>query len=130
MSKKVVSFFVCLILLFSISTSALSVSAASNISYASSNLSISGGKAYISCSLTGYQGTTIKCKISAYLQQYKNGSWVTIGSWSKTSNMYRATLDVSKAVSKGYKYRVYAYFYGTSATTTQSISLASNTISY
>ena len=130
MSKKVVSFFVCLILLFSISTSALSVSAASNISYASSGLSISSGTAHVSCVLTGYQGITKKCTISAYLQQYKNGNWVTIGSWSKNFSQYRGSLTASKTVSKGYKYRVYAYFYGTSATTTQSISLASNTISY
>ena len=41
------------------------------ISYASSNIYISNGKATISCSVYGYQGITTCVKIDAKLQQYR-----------------------------------------------------------
>ncbi|MGL4912354.1 MAG: hypothetical protein ACRC3Y_07970, partial [Romboutsia sp.] len=52
------------------------------ISSARSNISIdSKGVATISCTALGISGVK-KIEITAYLQQYKNGNWVNVASWS------------------------------------------------
>ena len=78
------------------------------ISHANSNIYISNGKATISCSVYGYQGITTRVKIDAKLQQYKNGKWVIIDTFSKESNSYRVSIDETSSITKGYKYRVQA----------------------
>ena len=78
------------------------------ISRASSNIYISNGKATISCSVYGYQGITTCVKINAKLQQYKNGKWVSIDTFSNESNSYRVSINETPSITKGYKYRVQA----------------------
>ena len=78
------------------------------ISHANSNIYISNGKATISCSVYGYQGITTRVKIDAKLQQYKNGKWVSIDTFSKESNSYRVSINETSSITKGYKYRVQA----------------------
>ena len=78
------------------------------ISRANSNIYISDGKATISCSVYGYQGITTRVKIDAKLQQYKNGKWVSIDTFSKESNSYRVSINETSSITKGYKYRVQA----------------------
>jgi len=89
-----------------------------NISSSSSSLSISSqGVATVSATVTGTSGVTTKSAITAELQQYKNGTWVTIATFSVSSNSYRASLSETKSVDKGYTYRVQATVtttYGTS----------------
>ena len=76
------------------------------ISRANSNIYISDGKATISCSVYGYQGITTRVKIDAKLQQYKNGKWVSIDTFSNESNAYRVSINETSSITKGYKYRV------------------------
>ena len=78
------------------------------ISRASSNIYISNGKATISCSVYGYQGITTRVKIDAKLQQYKNGKWVSIDTFSNENNSYRVSINETSSITKGYKYRVQA----------------------
>ena len=78
------------------------------ISRANSNIYISDGKATISCSVYGYQGITTHVKIDAKLQQYKNGKWVSIDTFSNESSSYRVSINETSSITKGYKYRVQA----------------------
>lgn len=78
------------------------------ISRASASIYISKGEAIVSCSAYGYQGITTSVKIDAKLQQYKNGKWVSIDTFSKESNSYRVSIDEKSSITKGYKYRVQA----------------------
>ena len=78
------------------------------IARANANIYVSKGEATISCSVYGYQGITTSVKIDAKLQQYKNGKWVSIDTFSKESNSYRVSIDETSSITKGYKYRVQA----------------------
>lgn len=90
MRKKIISVCMIMVLLFSFSVSA---SAATNNSQITpqylytnqiiTNISIdSNGTANILAKATGFAGKTTQIKIFAYLQQYKNGTWTNIKSWS------------------------------------------------
>ena len=81
-------------------------------------------------SITGYQGTVTKCSIKANLQQYKNGSWVTIATWSQSFNTFYGTLTGTKAITKGYNYRTQAIYTATSASGTETLTAYSGVKSY
>ncbi len=77
------------------------------IARASANLIIdSKGKATISASIDGYKGVTDKVSINAELQQYKNGRWTKVTSFSDSDNSHRIRIYETTEVAKGYKYRV------------------------
>ncbi len=79
------------------------------IAQAKGNLYIdSSGTATVLCSVYGYQGTTTRVEITANLQQYKNGTWTTIKSFSAESDSHRTSLSETHHLSKGYAYRVRA----------------------
>lgn len=61
---------------------------------------------YARCSANS--GVTIE--IVGTLQQYKNGAWSTLATWS-TSGSRLVTLDKQRAVYSGYKYRFSRKFY-------------------
>jgi len=65
-------------------------------------------------SIIGYQGLTTSIDIYLYLQQYKNGSWVTIGSWYQYFNKNQGTASSTMNVQKGYQYRVRASYFANS----------------
>ena len=44
----------------------------------------SSGKATTDCFVYGYQGTTTKVSITANLQQYKDGRWITIKTFTES----------------------------------------------
>lgn len=67
---------------------------------------ISSNKAGIDCSIYGYQGITTKIVITAYLQEYRNGAWQTIRTYTQTSNSHIASMTRESAVSSGRSYRV------------------------
>lgn len=74
---------------------------------ASTNLIIdSRGNATVTASIDGYKGITDKVSISAELQQYKNGRWTKVTSFSDSDNSHRIRIYETAKVSKGYKYRV------------------------
>lgn len=52
----------------------------------------------------------VTIKIVGTLQQYTNGSWVYVTSWTE-SGKRSVTLDEQYAVASGYKYRFIARFY-------------------
>lgn len=49
-------------------------------------------------------------KINMYLQQYKNGQWVTLKSWT-SEDLQNAALTRHYAIDQGYKYRIYVEGY-------------------
>lgn len=49
-------------------------------------------------------------KINVYLQQYKNGQWVTLKSWT-SEDLINASLMRHYAIDQGYKYRIYVEGY-------------------
>lgn len=61
---------------------------------------------YARCSANG--GVTIK--IVGTLQQYINGGWSSISSWTSIGTSF-ITLDKARSVYSGYQYRFYARFY-------------------
>lgn len=72
-------------------------------------LSISNsGNAQLVCNVAGVYGSVTRIVITANLQQYQNGQWITIETYAKDSNSYDVTLNNSCQVSKGYTYRVVA----------------------
>ena len=123
MRKSIVTLALAICVLLSFSTSAFASTESETPpvgitpfwSYTSSTvetLSISAsGTATGTAKLTGYQGTTTKVITYLYLERYANGSWSTVQSWSQTDDSYRATLQGTYNVSKGYKYRVKASYY-------------------
>lgn len=68
----------------------------------------STGIAYCYARCTASSGMTIK--IVGTLQQYKNGGWSNVNSWTSIGTTF-ITLDKQWAVYNGYQYRFYARFY-------------------
>lgn len=66
----------------------------------------SKGKASISVYLTARDVDNVK--VDAYLQQYKNGNWTTIQSWTNTSVGTNSGLGGTYYVTKGYGYRLFS----------------------
>jgi len=64
------------------------------------------GKASVSSYLTGREIDEVR--VDASLQQYKNGSWTTIKSWTATSFGTNAGLNGTYYVAKGYCYRLFS----------------------
>ena len=90
----------------------------------------SSGKATTDCSVYGYQGTTTKVSITANLQQYKDGRWVTIKTFTNSVNSHRASLYETATISKGYTYRVSAEVKAYSGSNVETRSLTSSEASY
>lgn len=99
------------------------------ISSARSNISIdSKGVATISCTALGISGVK-KIEITAYLQQYKNGNWVNVASWSG-SGTDNCLVSKTKSVSKGYSYRVSSKITAYKGSLSENITVNSNTVTY
>ena len=62
------------------------------------------GKTSISVYLTARNVDSVK--VDASLQQFKNGNWLTIKSWTNTSAGTYAGVSGTYYVAKGYKYRL------------------------
>jgi len=62
------------------------------------------GKASISVYLTARNVDSVK--VDASLQQFKNGNWLTIKSWTNTSAGTYAGVSGTYYVAKGYQYRM------------------------
>jgi hypothetical protein len=129
-AKRITATILCTLLLMALCSTFLQAYALTNISGTTTGISISSGNGSAICSLTGYQGTVTKCSIKANLQQYKNGSWVTIATWEKSFSTFYGSLTGTKAIAKGYDYRVQAIYTATSASMTETFTAYSGVKSY
>ena len=90
----------------------------------------SNGVATVDCDVYGYQGTTTRVEISANLQQYKSGRWVTIKTFTAASNSHRTNLSETHSISKGYSYRVQASIKAYSGSSAESRTVTSSEVKY
>jgi hypothetical protein len=76
-----------------------------NISIFQTGFDISStGKASVNVYLTAQNVDSVK--VDASLQQYKNGAWTTIKSWTNTTAGTNAGLSGTYYVATGYSYRI------------------------
>lgn len=68
----------------------------------------SNGVATVKCSVYGYDNLATRVEISANLQQYKSGRWVTLKNFTAESDSHSTSLSETYSISKGYSYRVQA----------------------
>jgi hypothetical protein len=146
MRKRIVSLTLCYFILCagSIQTFAaeLSVSAPSAMQYsispymdyivqANGTLYInSNGVATVDCDVYGYQWTTTRVEISANLQQYRSGRWITIKTFTAESNSHRTSLSETYSLSKGYTYRVQATIKAYSGSSVETQTVTSSEANY
>lgn len=86
------------------------------------------GKAIVSSLVVAYPDQVDFLKMNLQLQQFNNGKWVTIKSWTNTNTYNYCNVDEQYYVMSGYQYRtvtkVYTYLEGrlieTDTTTTGS----------
>lgn len=88
------------------------------------------GLATISCMIYGYMGTTTRVEITAKLQRYVGGRWVTIQTFTAESDSHRVSLSKTYSLTKGYTYRVQATVTAYSGTSVESDMVTSGTLSY
>lgn len=90
----------------------------------------SKGVATVDCDVYGYQGTTTRVGISADLQQYKSGRWVTIKTFTAESDSHRTSLSNTYNVTKGYTYRVQATIKAYSGSSVETRTVTSSEANY
>jgi len=129
-TKRITATILCALLLIALSSAFMQAYALTNISGTTTGISISGGNGSAVCTVAGYQTFVTKCSITANLQQYKNGTWVTIDTWPQSFNSYRGSLTGTKALTKGYDYRVQAIYTATSASMTETFTTYSGVKNY
>lgn len=128
---------ICLIMLLSVTTAFGAIAStpdiqpmAANYMAASASISLSGNTAKVTGTITGKIGQTTKTSINLYLQQYRNGSWVTIDNWTSAGNTESRSLSKSKTVTKGYKYRAKAVCTAYVGSDKETVTKYSKSISY
>lgn len=95
------------------------------------SLSISqSGVATCTASITGYQDITTQVQIYMYLEQYSNGSWKVLKTWTESYNNFKGTLQQNFNVSKGYSYRTRVSYYAYSGSNYENIVRYSNEYGY
>ena len=85
-------------------------------------------KVEIDCSIIGYQGIATKIKITANLQENRNGVWHTISTYTTTSNSHRGSLVREVVVSTGKTYRVTALIQAYNGSLSEVIIMRSNEV--
>jgi len=129
-AKRLTATFLCTLLLLEFCSAFIQAYALTNISSTTTGIHLTGGNGSAICSVVGYQTFVTKCSIKANLQQYKNGSWVTIATWQQSFNTCRGSLTGTKALTKGYDYRIQAIYTATSATMTETFTTYSGVKRY
>lgn len=101
------------------------------IDHASADLSISSsGKATVKSTIFGVDGATKRVTISAKLERYENGRWITIQTFSKSSTTFYAVLTENYQVSKGYTYRVSASVRAYTSSSSEGQTVVSSKVTY
>ncbi len=90
----------------------------------------SSGVATVTSSVYGYQGTTTRVEISAKLQQYNGGKWVTLKTYTASSDSHRTSLSESYKISKGYSYRMQATIKAYSGSKSETQTVTSSEANY
>ena len=100
------------------------------ISKVSTNLSISN-LGVATCTGSSFATGVSSVKLICRLQQYKNGTWTTIRTWSDTGTN-AATVAKSVAVYSGYTYRTYTscYVYNAAGTLLETVACYSSQVTY
>ena len=129
-AKRLIAIILYTLLLLALCSTFLQAYALTNISATTTGISISGGNGTAICSVSGFQKIVTNCSIKANLQQYKNGSWVTIATWQQNFTGSYGSLTGTAALTKGYDYRVQAIYTATSATLTETFTAYSGVKSY
>ncbi len=140
LTKKLVSFGICMLLLFSFSAPLLAANESPTltspigvryvyVNKASSTLSISSNG---TASINGYvqktpSGTSIQ--LTSTLQRYSSGSWATVASWSTTSASSSASISQIYTVYSG-TYRVATSYSVSGPNGTESGTVYSTTETY
>lgn len=127
----------CFIMLLSVTTAFGAITSAPDIQpmadnymAASASISLSENTVKANGTITGKLGQTTKTSINLYLQQYRNGSWVTIDNWTSSGNTESRSLSKSKTVTKGYKYRAKAVCTAYVGSDKETVTKYSKSISY
>lgn len=140
MKKHIVALALCGLMVFAGSTPSLAADITTddvitvspqmeNINEYTAYLDIdSTGNATITSSVKGFSGITNRVKISARLQQYAGGKWVTLETFETEKDSYSASLKCTHKVSKGYTYRVQANVYAYSDTSSEMRIVTSNQV--
>lgn len=140
MLKKIVCIVLCIVLICAMTTTSLASSSIANsdvstrmthIMNYNCNLSInSSGYSTSSADVQCYTGID-KVRITIYLQQYSNGSWTTIKSWSQDYTGTSGQMIRTQYVTSGYWYRVQAKMYAFQGSTiVESVSGTSSSVWY
>ena len=127
----------CFIMLLSVTTAFGAITSApdiqpmaANYMAASASISLSENTVKANGTITGKLGQTTKTSINLYLQQYRNGSWVTIDNWTSSGNTESRSLSKAKTVTKGYKYRAKAVCTAYVGSDKETVTKYSKSISY
>jgi len=97
------------------------------------NISISGGQANCTGSITGYYGTTTKVEITLYLERKlaASSTWTTYASDPKqTFNTFCGQYTMNKPVVSGYQYRVRAEYVAYAGSAYEKLTGYSNVVTY
>lgn len=140
MKKKVLLFVFCLLLVFStpVWASGFRETSGGEITpymtfIRSSDVGLRIKKPYgyarIDCSLEGNSGVTF-VEIYAELQQYRNGRWQTVDTFSERKSSSEVYLDESCRVSEGFAYRVRATLRAYRGSSSERKIIFSNTVMY
>lgn len=136
--KKVIPLLLVVILLalwvLPVTTLALEEGASPRFDYisrVSTNVSINKNTGIATCTATCWAPTAASVKLVCRLQQYKNGTWTTIKTWSDTST-HQGSIAQQRAVYSGYTYRTYTscYAYNAAGTLIETASLYSSQVTY
>lgn len=88
------------------------------------------GIATVYCSVTGKMGTTTRVEITAELQRYVSGRWVTVKTYTAESDSYRLTLSKTCSLTAGYNYRVQVTVTAYSGSAVESDVVTSGMVAY
>jgi hypothetical protein len=105
----------------------------SYIMMTATSISISGGQASCTGSITGYNGTTTKVVITLYLERKlaSSSTWSTYASDpSQTFNSFYGQYTMKKSVVKGYQYRVRAVYKAYAGSNSETLTGYSSVVAY
>lgn len=128
-TRRLVATILTTLLLVTFCSAFLQAYAWTNICCTSISFPISGGTGNVACTIEAYTSVT-KVTIKANLQQKVSGSWKTIATWEKSADARDLLVAGSKALTKGYDYRVEAIFTAKSSALTETVTLYSTVRSY
>ena len=138
MTKKLTAAMLCLALLLVTNIPAFAVTNSTEsmiqpqytyIKDISSTINASNGQASVYVRLRGISSVT-KIVITTELQQYRNGGWSEIESWTQTTNGNSAILSESGSISSGYSYRTVSNFTVYAGSNYETASKTSNEVKY